>query len=413
MNLSSWQYNKSGMMKNCILFFAWKLVIASVLISCKSNDRVNDAEVLRIVCNDDPVSVELYELIDSIQCVALDTSDSCLLGEIINVKECDGYYFVRDNLGLYVFDDKGKFIKEISQKGNGNKEYVYLDNFFLDKERNLVGLICNSSRKIMFFTYNGIYHSTVRMKEEDCGISHIIQCPNQGLIAYYPMPNDFKDVSFEYKEAQIRGDSLETSPLFPMKKLTTKNVYYEFFSHPMAIYKDTCLLLSVLSYDLHACRNGIVESTYQFDLYKELPNKSEQEEFASENFYDVIEKIKASGRSIGFTGIQSNDDYVFLSVNDENVLIWDGTQVFLIKNIYDGMQKHYFFNIVLSGGCSDENIGFYNAEFLCNLKEKMPLRNSVLNQIVASIEESDNPVLYRFAFKKNLISRLKKKYGQQ
>ena len=67
MNLSSWQYNKSGMMKNCILFFAWKLVIASVLISCKSNDRVNDAEVLRIVCNDDPVSVELYELIDSIQ----------------------------------------------------------------------------------------------------------------------------------------------------------------------------------------------------------------------------------------------------------------------------------------------------------------------------------------------------------
>lgn len=100
-------------------------------------------------------------------------------------------------------------------------------------------------------------------------------------------------------------------------------------------------------------------------------------------------------------------------MNDENVLIWDGTQVFLIKNIYDGMQKHYFFNIVLSGGCSDENIGFYNAEFLCKLKEKMPLRNSVLNQIVASIEESDNPVLYRFAFKKNLISRLKKKYGQQ
>lgn len=90
-------------------------------------------------------------------------------------------------MGLYVFDDKGKFIKEISQKGNGNKEYVYLDNFFLDKERNLVGLICNSSRKIMFFTYNGIYHSTVRMKEEDCGISHIIQCPNQGLIAYYPL----------------------------------------------------------------------------------------------------------------------------------------------------------------------------------------------------------------------------------
>lgn len=379
--------------------------------SCKEESRANVLE-LEVMNKNNPIKVEIYDLVDSIQYTALETSDSCVLGEIIHVKKADGHYFVRDNRGLYVFDDKGKFINKISQKGNGHEEYVYLDNFYIDKERNLVGLVCSYSNKIMFFSYNGKFHSTVYMKE-DCGMFSIMQCPGQELLAYYPMPNDFSPVSFEYKKARIHGDSLEAQPLVPMKELTTKDVYYAFFSQPMAVYKEACLFLSVLSHNLYVCQQGEVKRTYQFDLSKEIPGDREQEGYKNKNFYELRSEIKASGKSIGLTGIQANGDYVLISVNNENVLIWDGNRSVLIQQIYDSGLNLYHSDIVLSGGCSDENIGFYPADFLCGMKDSASWRDGTLRQIVDAIKEDDNPVLYQFVFKKDLINQLNEKYGLQ
>lgn len=102
-----------------------------------------------------------------------------MLGEITRVKKTDGYYFVRDDFGLYAFDEEGHFINEISQKGNGNKEYVHLENFYIDEQQKAIGLICNPSPKIMFFSYDGEYLSTVRLPEEDGGIHSIMKSPDQ------------------------------------------------------------------------------------------------------------------------------------------------------------------------------------------------------------------------------------------
>lgn len=380
--------------------------------SCKEENRENVLK-LEVMNKNKPIKAEIYDLIDSIQYTVLETSDSCVLGEIINVKKADGFYFVRDNMGLYVFDDKGRFINKVSQKGNGHEEYIYLDNFYIDKERNLVGLICNYSNKIMFFSYNGMYHSTVNMKEEDCGVFSIMQCPGQDLLVYYPMPNNFSHIAFEYKKARIHEGCLEALPLVPMKELTTKNVHYAFFSQPMAVYKDTCLLLSVLSHNLYAYLSGDLKCTYQFDLSKGIPDEKELEGYKNENFYELKDEIRVSGKSIGFTGIQANDDYVFISVNGEEILIWDGNRSVLIQEIYDNRQNHYYSDIVLSGGCSDDNIGFYTADFLYSLKESSSLMDGTLRQIVDVIKEDDNPVLYQFVFKKDLIDLLSKKYGLQ
>ena len=76
--------------------------------------------------------------------------------------------------------------------------------------------------------------------------------------------------------------------------------------------------------------------------------------------------------SIGFTGIQANKDYMFISVNNENTLIWDGRLSVLIHNTYDSERNFHFPNIALTGGCSDENIGFYNADILCQQKKQLP-----------------------------------------
>ena len=178
----------------------------------------------------------------------------------------------------------------------------------------------------------------------------------------------------------------------------------------MAIYKDTCYLLSVLSHNLYAFKNGEIKHAYQFDWAKQLPSTKFLKECRNENFYDLKEKIQESGMSIGFTGIQANKDYMFISVNNENTLIWDGRQSVLIHNTYDSERNFHFPNIALTGGCSDENIGFYNADILCQQKKQLPTRSQTFNRIVQSIKEEDNPVLYRFIFKKDLINHISMKY---
>lgn len=209
---------------------------------------------------------------------------------------------------------------------------------------------------------------------------------------------------------EIKGNRLKTSPLLTMKDLTTKGIHYAFSACPMAIYKDTCYLLSVLSHNLYAYKNGEIKHACQFDWAKQLPSTKFLKECRNENFYDLKEKIQESGMSIGFTGIQANKDYMFISVNNENTLIWDGRQSVLIHNTYDSKRNFHFPNIALTGGCSDENISFYNADILCQQKKQLPTRSQTFNRIVQSIKEEGNPVLYRFIFKKDLINHISMKY---
>ena len=65
---------------------------------------------LNVINKDKPVNVELRDIVDSIQYTVLESSASCMLGEITRVKKTDGYYFVRDDFGLYAFDEEGHFI---------------------------------------------------------------------------------------------------------------------------------------------------------------------------------------------------------------------------------------------------------------------------------------------------------------
>ena len=52
----------------------------------------------------------------------------------------------------------------------------------------------------------------------------------------------------------------------------------------------------------------------------------------------------------------------------------------------------------------------FNADILCQQKKQLPTRSQTFNRIVQSIKEEDNPVLYRFIFKKDLINHISMKY---
>ena len=82
-----------------------------------------------------------------------------------------------------------------------------------------------------------------------------------------------------------------------------------------------------------------------------------------------------------------------------------------ISDIYDPDLKLYS-DLLLSGGVSDEHLGFYSADFLCANKELILKGNDrSLAKLVGNLLEDDNPVVYQYYFKKNAIDILIEKYG--
>ena len=69
---------------------------------------------------------------DSIEVIKLETTDSCLIGFINKISFTDKYILVSDarvSQKIYLFDKEGKFIRYISNKGNGPGEYSVIGDF--------------------------------------------------------------------------------------------------------------------------------------------------------------------------------------------------------------------------------------------------------------------------------------------
>ena len=129
------------------------------------------------------------------------------------------------------------------------------------------------------------------------------------------------------------------------------------------------------------------------------------------NFFELIETLKKSNIGLGITAIESSSDYLFMSISNKSTLIWDKKRSVQISDIYDP-DLNLYSDLLLSGGVSDEHLGFYSADFLCANKELILKGNDrSLTKLVGNLLEDDNPVVYQYYFKKNAIDILIEKYG--
>lgn len=184
-------------------------------------------EIIDVLNKDCPIQIDLYDIVDSIKYIPLETS-KCLLSDIECIKNDGKFYFVKDSKGLFVFDEEGHFINEISHRGIGPNEYIYSDNFYLDRDNKLVCLICNSARKILQYTYTGIFSNVIQLDAKDANIEFAMMCGEGELLAYYPLPNDYSQSKSEYSIFRIKNNSLIGETLLKAKKMATQNVHYPF-----------------------------------------------------------------------------------------------------------------------------------------------------------------------------------------
>ena len=380
--------------------------IFSGLESCKNNNMVMNNDITPIIISDyKKGKININELVDSIAYIPLQTSENILLSNIICAKQDKDKYFVQDSKGLYIFDGNGKYICEIGHRGQGPDEYYNLDCFYIDRKQKHVCIVSNVQRKIFRYMFNGELHSVLSMEKDDANIFSVMPLKDDNsFLAHYALANKTKSTDREYALMSLDNDRFITDKLMDSPKIHSGEAIHQLIYYPMAYFKNSVFLLSAFSNILYIYDDNKVVGRYSVNIPGIAPEKDFLEKNRDMELFKLIEKMNEQKIGMGITAIESTEYYLFLSINNKETLIWDGNRAILVEGIYNP-QLNCYSNLMLSGGVSDEHLGVLQAEFILNNKDCIVKgNNDDLAYIAEQISEDDNPILFRFYFKKNLLS---------
>lgn len=124
-------------------------IFIMLLFACTSRDK-NEIPTLSVDLHSSDVSFE--DLFSKIEIIPLETSDSCLLVDVEKIVHVDSLLYVFDSRrpALYVFDEKGTFVRQISRWGDGPGDHLLISDFMVDKNQQTIGLLSPNG-------YMGIY----------------------------------------------------------------------------------------------------------------------------------------------------------------------------------------------------------------------------------------------------------------
>lgn len=161
----------------------WFLFVGLVALSCcsgaknnKPGDTGENSEAVSLspfysIDLEDVLSevepVKLSEVAKGIKYAPLETSTNCLLKRVHEFAFFNNTILVSDFDNLYQFDNKGKFLKKIGQKGTGPKDYVFVNSIVGDDSRSTFNLF--TSGKINRYDQEMNYLESVRMVERYYG----------------------------------------------------------------------------------------------------------------------------------------------------------------------------------------------------------------------------------------------------
>ena len=133
-------------MKNLII------LLSICIISCTSVHDIQEEP--RISISFASTLSNVQDTLFDVKYIKLETTDTCLLGTIGQIETfSDSLLLVLDinNSYLYAFNQKGKYLTHIGKKGEGPGEYIKLSSFFIDKQRNRIGLLDIGKQKVIFY----------------------------------------------------------------------------------------------------------------------------------------------------------------------------------------------------------------------------------------------------------------------
>ncbi len=337
-----------------------QIIVISIMFlffSCKSEHESIDLEFKEVH------DLQLSEILSEIECVPLETNDSCYIGNIKQILYYQERFYVLDfptGKSVFMFDKNGRYIKKINSVGQGPGEYVLPYNIAINEEENVLYVRDVAQNKMLVydalnldflreyqlnweavdFCFDGnkliLYNTLEIIYENEKYSSHILEIderkkiiddiiPIEIMTGYILNPNSpfFKtesEVFFSHpyngKVYKIFNNSFKEeltlvfeNKIFPpisfLKVASSKNDFVKIMRE-----SDYINFYTFSTTSSHCCVSFFASDSYYMSVYNK--NRNEGIYFSMNNLIDNI-----GGGSFNITNLVI-DDYFYATVNAGN-----------------------------------------------------------------------------------------------
>lgn len=363
------------------------------LVSCTHVVRKDcDTNVLKCLnCSEEPLeSIPLYS---DLQIVKLEANSSCFISDIKQIEMTDSLIFILDlDSHLYVFSREGNFIRQISSKGEAPSEYIVLNTFFIDKERELVTLLDDCKQSLITFNFEGQYQY---LKTVDNGTirncNQALLVDNDRLLLYNMMDNTD---NMAYSLIDLGSHNL-IGKYFSYAPISLNNYFYSFSSHPMTKSGEGVDFILPLCDTIFNYASSLFTPKYIVETPLKMASKSQIKSNTSSYSSDVYH-LAENGYFTGFKSIHETNSKIILTYEHEGIalgyFLFDKSShegnYYLYTNDENVEEVPFFYTIY---AYEDNFVGVEKPEALLYLKN---VQNRQFQNILKELKEDDNPCLF-------------------
>lgn len=384
-------------MKNVVFVFLFIL-----LGGCFSspNKYISDENLSEILIDPDlyEESLDLSEILqDSIEIIPLETTEQCLISDIMQIELYKDKIYVSDrgNAKIFVFTTTGHFLNSLGRQGLGPGEYSHLGNFTFKGDSILIQDLYRNK----YIAYD-LYSNSYREIPYDVYHRDIVSFDNIAyLIANYEGTDygDFNLFEFDFNTSNVVSSKIPFNTKYldksgyGLRKYTSK-------------YDNEATLIYPLNDTIYILKNDTV---YPFYVIK-FASRNLPEDLSVDR--DMLFRIVREKRYLkGFEYLQNSQDYLLGYYSDDSFkyFIYDKNSAnirvgkWLSIGLFGNMTFHYF-STTTSGDLyilQDADIFSFNWKSLRAYCRNNYYREKI-DSIVAKISNDSNPILLRCKFRR-------------
>jgi hypothetical protein len=109
--------------------------------------------------------IRLSDLADSIEYVALETNENCLIKLVNNLTLTDKHILIDAGCGFLLFSRQGKFICPVGNKGQGPGEYICGGEYDIDEDSQRIYIWGIYEHKILVYDFSGKMLNSFHLKD--------------------------------------------------------------------------------------------------------------------------------------------------------------------------------------------------------------------------------------------------------
>ncbi|MBR2360665.1 MAG: 6-bladed beta-propeller [Bacteroidaceae bacterium] len=373
----------------------FKILVFVSCVSCNEVNTLNAYVEKDYIKWDSLIEInQLEEVVDTINCIKLQTTENSLMGHVVKLEVDDKYLFIKDsNQKLFVFGIDGSFIRNIGKIGNGPDELLGLFDFYLDKVNKCVNVIDIFRASIFQYTYNGKLINTIKLSNEllrGCGKFFYIS--DDCVLA---TKDNSKSSVYNYSVLNVKEKKISHL----LRYMITGDLTMSFNQqNKVCHFNDSLYLTSFFSDTIHAYQKDKLAAEAKW-IFKG-PNKNSNIEYFKNRQYELgIEAertARENGVSTGITNLHMVNNYIYFTHSCENSIY----ACFYNKNKGNG----YRLKIENENRLLENIITTDNECFICCIPiyelDNINLKtNSKLENILSDSQDDDNPILVCFNVK--------------